>query len=344
MLGCDIHDVQQGVQVYGGSSHELSSLDVHDVGMGGLVMFGLGGVQGRLHWVHNNHVWNYGRVYPIWSAGINLGYMITTADRVGVVADLIVTHNEIHDGPHVGLLYDCDGCVIAFNEIYDYATETFDVGGIHTTTFSLIPKSTNVLFNWMHDSPTGNGIYLDERSVSEIIQGNLVTGMLRCYKIDEDYGISITTNLAVGCSDRAYDVLLQDPQGKFTGNTVFKALDTFYRVNKAVAYKAADNTDVSRVTPQPALLTGQTPLSLATANSSVYWTALHFGATAGMQQQPKFDFLPLMEVGTQNDWFRSVNLCQTHQNPCLFSSSCLNQSAKCVCVYVADGQAVCDVT
>ena len=49
--------------------------------------------------------------------------------------------------------------------------------------FSSIPGNNDISQNWIHDSPTGTGIYFDQYSRSDLFAGNILTNLNRCLKV-----------------------------------------------------------------------------------------------------------------------------------------------------------------
>jgi hypothetical protein len=88
-----------------------------------------------------------------------------------------ISHNRIHDAPFSGIQYYGNEHVIEFNEIFDVARESGDVGGVNTGA-DYSEQGTKIRYNYFHDAHArGVGefraVYLDLPGSNTTIFGNV---------------------------------------------------------------------------------------------------------------------------------------------------------------------------
>jgi len=93
---------------------------------------------------------------------------------------LTAAHNEMHDAPHLAILYSGNDITIEYNEIYDVCYNTRDGGAIYAgrnwSTYGNL-----IRYNYLHDitSPLATesgpvGIYLDDSLSGQEVYGNIL--------------------------------------------------------------------------------------------------------------------------------------------------------------------------
>ncbi len=106
--------------------------------------------------VIDNIIYEWQQIYTVYNAAIDInGYGI------------LVSHNEMHDSPHVAVEVSGGQCVIEYNLIYNCCRESSDCGAVHTLGY--FTWYDNVYrYNVMHDVKDlvhepgwGNGVYFD---------------------------------------------------------------------------------------------------------------------------------------------------------------------------------------
>ncbi|MRR36756.1 right-handed parallel beta-helix repeat-containing protein, partial [bacterium] len=125
IAGCTIRNIDNDTTVVidGGRRNGVRSCDIHDIGSTGIRL--VGGDRTTLtpgeNFAINNHITRYGGILQAFNGGIFL-------QGVGN----IVSHNRIHDAPFSGIQYYGNDHRIEYNDLYDLAHESGDVGGINT--------------------------------------------------------------------------------------------------------------------------------------------------------------------------------------------------------------------
>lgn len=170
VAGCTIRNIDNdtSIVIAGGTRNGVRSCDIHDVGSVGIKL--VGGDKRTLgmagNFALNNHIQRYGCITQAFSGAI-------WVEGVGNH----VAHNRIHDAPFSGIQYYGNEHVIEFNEIYDLAHESGDVGGVNTGA-DYSDQGTQIRYNYFHDTHGyGSGgyraVYLDLPGSGTTIYGNI---------------------------------------------------------------------------------------------------------------------------------------------------------------------------
>lgn len=170
LAGCVVRNIgnEAAVLIDGGTANGVQSCDVYEVGAHAIKI--RGGDRKTLtpgkHYVTNNHIHGYGQITQAFSGGV-------WCEGVGNT----IAHNKIHDAPFSGIQYYGNEHVIEFNEIFDVARESGDVGGVNTGA-SYTEQGTIIRYNYFHDAHArGVGefraVYLDLPGSNTTIFGNV---------------------------------------------------------------------------------------------------------------------------------------------------------------------------
>ena len=174
IAGCTIRNIDNDTSVVidGGRRNGVRSCDIYDVGSTGVRI--AGGDRATLtpagNYAINNHVYRYGGILQTFNGGIYL-------EGVGNT----VSHNRIHDAPFSGIQYYGNDHLIEYNDLYDLAHESGDVGGINTGG-DYSEMGTVIRYNYIHDTHGHGeggfrGIYLDLPGSNTTIVGNILANV-----------------------------------------------------------------------------------------------------------------------------------------------------------------------
>jgi len=193
---CIIRNVgKDGVVIQGGWQQAITGSHVYNVGTRGIAA--IGGDRKTLkaaeHRIFGNHVHHYGRRIATTKAGIDI-------DGVGIE----VSHNDIHDAPHVGILLAGNEHVIQFNEIHHVCEETSDAGAIYVGR-DWTARGNAIRYNFIHDL-FGKGqkndvtaIYLDDLASGVDIFGNVITDVHRAILVGGGRDNRLENNVLANC-------------------------------------------------------------------------------------------------------------------------------------------------
>jgi len=174
IAGCTIRNIDSDTSVIidGGRHNGIRSCDIHDVGGTGIRI--VGGERTTLtpggNYAVNNHITRYGGILQSFNGGIFLQGVGDT-----------ISHNRIHDAPFSAIQYYGNDHLIEYNELYDLAHESGDVGGINTGG-DYSEMGTVIRFNYIHDihgigEGGCRGIYLDLPGSNTAIVGNIIANV-----------------------------------------------------------------------------------------------------------------------------------------------------------------------
>lgn len=156
VVGCDIHHTgSNGISLSGGDRRTLTSVE---------------------HYAENNYIHHVGVFYK---QGVGIAM-----SGVGSRA----SHNLIHDGPRMGIMFSGNNLLLEYNEIRHVNLETSDTGAVYTGGRDWISSRGSVIrYNWFHDIPgygfeNGKwvspffawGVYLDDNTGGVDVIGNVV--------------------------------------------------------------------------------------------------------------------------------------------------------------------------
>ena len=179
IAGCTVRNITKtGIVVDGGKDHTVLSNDVYNLGGGGIWL--RGGDENSVPRVAanfkvvNNHIYHFSQLTRIYEAGINAGFTGGGGGGHHVAVGMYIAHNLIHDTPHVGVLYGSWDTKFEYNEIFDYCKVSDDMGAFYC--YDLYERMGNqtIAYNFVHNSPIGDGIYFDNDHRNVHVYGNLV--------------------------------------------------------------------------------------------------------------------------------------------------------------------------
>lgn len=141
----------------------------------------------------NNTIHDFGRIIKSYAPAIFIY-------GVGITA----SNNTIYNGPHLGIFFGGNDNIIEYNEIYNIALETGDVGAIYSGR-DWTSRGNVIRYNYIHDSNNDyseygvSGIYFDDCMSSAEVYGNIL------YKLGKGiYGgggrdFNIYNNMFIDC-------------------------------------------------------------------------------------------------------------------------------------------------
>jgi len=227
ITGCTIRNFSSdtAVVIRSGNHNRITGCTIHDVG--GTALKLTGGDKRTLargdNLAENNHIHRYGQMVHMFNTGIWL-------EGVGNA----VRHNEIHDCPGSGIQYYGNDHLIEYNELYDLAHESGDVGGMNTGA-DYTDQGTMIRYNYVHHCHgRGEGgiraIYLDLPGSNTTIYGNIL------YQVDIGVFFNsgrdnrVINNIFVECNP-AVGIYLWPHQQYFQPNGPWKIVEKMHAVN-----------------------------------------------------------------------------------------------------------------
>jgi hypothetical protein len=182
------------VTIRDGNLHGVTNCEIYDVGGGGISLNG--GDRPSLspanHYAENNHIHDYARLFRMYHPAISL-------NGVG----LKVSHNLIHNAPHMAIQFGGNNHLIEFNEIHNVSYESNDAGAIYAGR-DWTQRGTVIRYNYLHhingfENKGCVGIYLDDMFCGTTIHGNVFHKVTRAAFIGGGRDNTFTNNLFLDC-------------------------------------------------------------------------------------------------------------------------------------------------
>lgn len=170
VIGCTLRNIgHKAVTVRGGKGHRIAGCEMHRLGDGGIAS--RAGDERTLehcgHVFDNNHIHDYARFSQTYGAAVQIG---GCGHRV--------SHNLIHNGPHVAVLFGGRENVMEYNEIHSVCLTSGEMGAFYAgRDWTLVGNV--VRGNYIHDiynpRPQRNrAIMLDDGAAGIRMTGNLI--------------------------------------------------------------------------------------------------------------------------------------------------------------------------
>lgn len=179
IAGCTVRNVaKDGIIVDGGKNHTILSNDLYNLGGSGVWL--RGGDENSVPRVSanfkvvNNHIYKFSQLTRIYEAGINSGFTGGGGGGHHVAVGMYIAHNLIHDTPHVGVLFGSWDSKFEYNEVFDYCKVSDDMGAFYAYDQYHQMGNHTFAYNFIHNSPIGDGIYFDDDHRDMKVYGNIV--------------------------------------------------------------------------------------------------------------------------------------------------------------------------
>jgi hypothetical protein len=257
VAGCTIRKVTKYAVVFEkGKQNTVQSCDLYNLGAGGVWLSG--GDEnssprvGANHKVFNNHIYHFGVIERIYAPSINVGFSGGGGGGHHVAVGMKVSNNLLHDGPHAGVLFGSWDSKFEYNEVFDYCQVSDDVGAFYSYDKFEYMGNITFAYNFIHNSPIGDGIYFDHDHRDMKVYGNIVAlcsepkrrGTAFLYKIGSQktfpQNIACYNNIAIN-SNYGYQFVTASPKNKIENNVSVRA-NVPYNY-QFVKEKAVNSTD-----------------------------------------------------------------------------------------------------
>ncbi len=201
VAGCTFSNLgQTAVVVDGGTNNGVLSCDFHDLAGGGIILNG--GDHATLtpagNYAINNHIHHFAQRIKTYQPGVQV---TGVGNRVA--------HNLIHDAPHTGIFLVTSQVgndhIIEYNELFNLAQETGDVGAIYLCARNYTFRGTVIRYNYLHDllGPGKEGVmgvYLDDFTSGTHIYGNVFSKAGRAAFVGGGRNNIVENNLFLECA------------------------------------------------------------------------------------------------------------------------------------------------
>ena len=198
VIGCNFRNMgNMSVDIYNGGTNGVVSCNLQDLAGGGILM--RGGTESTNfasrvpthNFVVNNVITNFSRAVRVYAAAVDAGFFGPISGGGGghyACVGTRVAHNSIANSPHCAVLHASWDNVFEYNEIQDFQQVSDDLGAFYSYDYSYQHGNQTFRYNFIHDSPYGNGIDFDQDSLAMHIYGNVMN--LNTYASEsQGYGV-----------------------------------------------------------------------------------------------------------------------------------------------------------
>lgn len=221
VAGCTFKNLSgTAIILDGGTGHQVKSNDFYHLGKEGISA--MGGDRKTLtpcdFVIENNYFHRYGLIKDSWAAAVRLGrYEASGSDKAGEDAvGMIVRHNLIHDAPHSAFLYVGNLHLFEYNEVFDIAKKTGDVGAFYSR-HDWTSRGNVIRHNFIHHIPRANGTYHDDGHTGDSVYNNIIHRALSGTMIGGGHDNVVKSNIYLNCVHQAVSL---DSRGKHRNYTI----------------------------------------------------------------------------------------------------------------------------
>lgn len=196
VVGCTLRNLGSwAVRISGGTHNGVVSCDIYGTGNGGVAL--KGGERKQLkpaeHYAENNHIHHYGRWNRMYQPGISMSGVGNS-----------VTHNLIHNAPHMAISFSGNDHIIEFNEIHNVCYESNDAGAMYSGR-DWTMRGTVIRYNFLHHIKGFKGrgcvgVYLDDMFCGTKLYGNVFYRVTRAAFIGGGRDCIVENNIFVDCN------------------------------------------------------------------------------------------------------------------------------------------------
>lgn len=169
VLGCTIRNMGgSGIEIRKGERHRVAGCELAHLGNGGIGVYA--GDPATLtpsrHLIDNNHIYDYARYCLTYGAAVQVGG-----------CGNCVSHNLIHDGPHVAVLFGGRENSFEYNEVHSVCLTSGEMGAFYAgRDWTLVGNM--IRFNYVHDiynpcKQRNRAVMLDDGAAGVWVVGNL---------------------------------------------------------------------------------------------------------------------------------------------------------------------------
>ena len=185
VLGCNFNNVNNyAVDINGGGTNGVVSCNLQNLAAGGVLL--RGGIESTnaalrvpaRDFIVNNVITNFGRVVRVYAAAVDAGFGGAGGSGGGgghtACVGMRTAHNNISISPHCAVLVGSWDTIHEYNDISRYQLCSEDLGAYYSYDYIWQHGNHTFRYNFLHDSPLGNGIDFDEDHPQMHIYGNII--------------------------------------------------------------------------------------------------------------------------------------------------------------------------
>ena len=195
IVGCTFYNLgNYAADILNGGNNGVVDCNLHDLAGGGVLLRGgyeTNNAALRIparDFVVNNLITNFSRVARVYAAAVEAGYGGALLGNHEPAVGMRVAHNLIAGSPHSAVLHGSWDSVFEYNDIGEYQMVSDDLGAFYSYDYLWRHGNHTFRYNFMHDTPLGNGIDFDQDHFAMHIYGN-VTSLKTSAAESQGYGV-----------------------------------------------------------------------------------------------------------------------------------------------------------
>ncbi len=234
IAGCSFRNILgNAVSITGGKEHRVQSSDFSHIGRTCIEVSGgdRPSLQTCGHSIDNNYFTRFGEIQQSYAPAVKVGFYETGIGiHEGNAVGIKVSHNLVHNAPHAAFIYGGNLNVLEYNEVFDIARKTGDVGAFYAR-WDWTSRGNVVRNNFIHHIPRANAIYGDDGHAGDSIYNNVVYRALVGTIIGGGHYNYISHNLYAGCTTAGINIDARGKQRNYNaGNPDFADLFRLFRI------------------------------------------------------------------------------------------------------------------
>lgn len=212
--GCVFRNILgNALTISGGEGHTALSNDFCYIGRTCIEISG--GSRAELspanHLVANNYFTRFGEVQKSYATAVKVGAYTTGIGKdEGNAVGITVRNNLVHNAPHAAFIYGGNDNILEYNEVFDIARITGDVGAFYAR-WDWTSRGNVLRHNFVHHIPRANAFYGDDGHAGDSVYRNVVYQALTGTLIGGGHANYVHNNLYMECIAAAIHI---DSRGK----------------------------------------------------------------------------------------------------------------------------------
>lgn len=185
------------------------------------------------HLIENNYFTRFGEIQRSYAPAVKLGTFTTGIGIKEVNAvGITVRHNMVHNAPHAAFIYGGNNNILEYNEVFDIARVTGDVGAFYSR-WDWTSRGNVLRHNFIHHSPRANALYADDGHAGDSIYKNIVHQVVSGTIIGGGHCNYVHDNLYFDCSAAGISIDARGKKRNYNAqNPEFTHLFDVFRINK----------------------------------------------------------------------------------------------------------------
>lgn len=214
IAGCSFKNILgNALTIRDGKYNKIKSNDFSHIGRTCIEVSG--GIRKDLiscnHIIENNYFTRFGMIQQSYAPAVKIGQFTTGIGiQEGNAVGVIVRHNLVHNAPHAAFIYGGNNNIIEYNEVFDIARVTGDVGAFYSR-WDWTSRGNILRYNFIHHTPRANAFYADDGHTGDSIYNNIVHQVVFGTIIGGGHYNYVYDNLYFNCSSAGISI---DARGK----------------------------------------------------------------------------------------------------------------------------------